>query len=69
MALVCQFSYSFDGQRFEVLGDTFNAQSGMWIGAKVGLFSIAPSGAMANGYADYDWFRLGPRITRIKEND
>jgi beta-xylosidase len=66
---LCQFSYSFDGQKFERLGDTFNAQSGLWIGAKVGLFSIGPSGAIASGYADYDWFRLGPRITRTEKND
>ena len=54
---VCRFSYSFDGKTFEVLGETFTAQPGMWIGAKVGLFSIGP--ANAQGYADYDWFRVG----------
>ena len=54
---VCRFSYSFDKKRFEVLGETFTAQPGMWIGAKVGLFSIGP--ANAQGYTDYDWFRVG----------
>ena len=51
---MCRFSYSFDGKRFEALGDSFKAQPGMWIGAKVGLFAIGSG----HGYADYDWFRL-----------
>jgi len=55
----CRFSYSIDGKQFETLGETFIAQPGMWIGAKVGLFSLGPG----HGYADYDWFRFGPRIT------
>ena len=55
---VCQFSYSLDGKRFELLGDKFKAQPGMWIGAKVGLFSLAPHGAETHGYADYEWFRF-----------
>jgi len=55
---VCQFSYSLDGEWFESLGDKFKAQPGMWIGAKVGLFALAPHGAPTHGYADYDWFRF-----------
>jgi len=55
---VCQFSYSLDGKRFESLGDKFKAQPGMWIGAKVGLFALAPHGAETHGYADYEWFRF-----------
>ena len=55
---ICEFSYSFDGKSFTVLGETFMAQPGMWIGAKVGLFSIASAGAANYGYADYDWFRV-----------
>jgi hypothetical protein len=55
---VCDFSYSTDGKRFESLGEKFVAQSGMWIGAKVGLFSLAPEDATVRGYADYDWLRI-----------
>ena len=55
---VCTFSYSLDGKRFESLGETFVAQPGMWIGAKVGLFALANAGATSTGYADYDWFRI-----------
>ena len=51
---VCEFSYSTDGKTFERLGDLFKAKSGVWIGAKVGLFSLGSG----EGYADYDWFRF-----------
>ena len=54
------FSYSIDGKRFEQVSDTRGPSPGVWIGAKVGLFS---SGS-GRGYADYDWLRFGPRITR-----
>lgn len=66
---ICAFSYSFDGKRFELLGDVFKAQPGMWIGAKVGLFSVAPPGATTPGHADFDWFRFSPQITRIEKSD
>ncbi len=50
----CRFSYSIDGKRFEPLGETFTAQPGMWIGAKVGLFALGSG----SGYADFDWVRI-----------
>lgn len=55
---ICVFSYSTDGKRFEQAGDVFVAKPGMWIGAKVGLFSLSPAGATKRGYADYGWFRF-----------
>ena len=55
---VCQFSYSFDGKRFERLGEEFKAQPGTWIGAKVGLFALGPRGAKVYSFADYDWVRF-----------
>jgi beta-xylosidase len=61
---ICEFSYSLDRRRFERLGETFRAQPGIWIGAKVGLFSLAPAGAIANGYAEYNWFRFDPQTSR-----
>jgi beta-xylosidase len=51
---VCEFSYSTDGKTFERLGDLFTAKPGVWIGAKVGLFTIGSG----QGHADYDWFRF-----------
>jgi beta-xylosidase len=55
---VCDFSYSLDGKRFERLGAEFRAQPGMWIGAKVGLFSLGPRGERIYGFGTYDWFRI-----------
>ena len=55
---ISAFSYSVDGKKFHGVPDIFKAEPGMWIGAKVGLFSIGP----ANGYAEYDWFRVTLRM-------
>ena len=53
----CSFYYSTDGKRFHNVGDTFIARQGKWIGAKVGLFSVAPYGKEC-GWVDADWFRI-----------
>lgn len=53
----CSFYYSTDGKRFHNVGDTFIARQGKWIGAKVGLFSVAPYGK-ERGWVDADWFRI-----------
>jgi beta-xylosidase len=55
-----QFSYSEDGQNFKPLGApvTIAAISGSWIGAKFGLFALAPSGSGKAGYADFDWIHM-----------
>ena len=39
-AVVCRFSYSLDGRRFQPLGPDFTGREGHWIGAKIGLFAI-----------------------------
>ena len=54
----CRFFYSLDGKQFEPLGETFTAQPGMWIGAKVGLFALADTSRGSYGYADFDWVRM-----------
>ena len=53
----CSFYYSTDGKRFHNVGDTFIARQGKWIGAKVGLFSVAPYGK-GRGWVDADWVRI-----------
>ena len=53
---VCNFSYSNDEKEFTSIGESFTAREGKWIGAKVGLFSIAKEKKQKTGYADYDWF-------------
>lgn len=54
----CRFSYSLDGRKFHTVGTPFTARQGKWIGAKVGLFSVAPHGG-ERGWMDADWFRIG----------
>jgi hypothetical protein len=56
--VLCTFAYSLDGREFAPLGSVFLAREGVWVGAKVGLFSSAPELSAATGYADVDWFRV-----------
>lgn len=53
-----QFSYSADGKIFTSIGEPFQATAGVWIGAKVGLFSLNSSIEKSAGYMDVDWFRM-----------
>jgi beta-xylosidase len=53
-----QFSYSLDDNEYIVVSRKFMAQEGVWIGAKVGLFSLNPNILQSNGYSDFDWFRM-----------
>lgn len=55
---LCQFSYSTDGISFTSAGETFQAEAGKWIGAKIGLFATRLTQTNDSGYADYDWFRI-----------
>jgi beta-xylosidase len=54
----CLFSYSTDGNNFIAMDDTFQAESGRWIGAKLGLFCTRTTQINDSGYADVDWFRV-----------
>ncbi|WPU92828.1 glycoside hydrolase 43 family protein [Mucilaginibacter sabulilitoris] len=56
----CDFSYSTDGQTFINAGETFQAEVGRWIGAKVGIFCTRDTQINDSGYADFDWFRVTP---------
>jgi beta-xylosidase len=53
-----QFFYSADGKIFVIIGLPFQATKGVWIGAKVGLFSLNSSIEKSEGYLDIDWFRM-----------
>ncbi|NOT73685.1 MAG: glycosyl hydrolase 43 family protein [Cyclobacteriaceae bacterium] len=55
---MCVFGYSLDGKKFVDFDDTFQAEPGKWIGAKVGLFCTQTTGSNDAGYADFDWFRI-----------
>ena len=54
----CHFSYSADGHSFAMLTETFTAQPGRWIGAKMGLFCRRKEKTNDGGFADIDWFRI-----------
>lgn len=71
----CSFSYSMDGEDFTLLGKSFNALEGKWIGAKIGLLCHKPNNLSSNasGYASFDWIsvarlhdRLPPKATLIE---
>lgn len=53
----CRFSYSLDGKKFIGSDHVFTARAGKWIGAKVGLFSVRPSGTDC-GWIDVDSFEI-----------
>ncbi len=55
---VCSFCYSLNGKIFEPIGKEFFAKKGMWVGARIGIFSTAEAGSKKTGYADFDWFRI-----------
>lgn len=55
---LCHFSYSTDGENFTNLGRAIQADAGVWIGAKVGVFCLNPNIQQSEGYADVDWFRV-----------
>lgn len=55
---LCTFSYSIDGQRYQPIGEPFQAVAGVWIGAKVGVFYVNPNITGSGGHADFRWFRV-----------
>lgn len=54
----CVFSYE-KAAGFEQAAETFQAQKGEWIGAKVGLYCLGTPDAVARGHADFEYFRFG----------
>lgn len=59
LVVVCHFSYSLDGKKFQELGQPFRAKEGKWIGAKVGMFCTRPAiRTNDGGWVDVDWFRI-----------
>lgn len=49
---ICRFSYSLDGKKYTAVPGQFKARAGKWIGAKVGFYSITPSGVNDRGWID-----------------
>ena len=51
------FSYSADGRTYSPIGSPFTAREGVWVGARLGLFTAPLAGTDA-GHTDIDWFRI-----------
>ena len=54
------FAFATSTGAWAALPRTFRAAEGGWLGAKVGLFAIAPAGTTNAGWAEFDWFRFTP---------
>lgn len=55
---VCSFGYSTDGEEFSLIGKSFTAREGRWIGAKVGFVALRDGVTNDAGTVDIDWFRV-----------
>lgn len=55
---ITTFSHAAKDARWIALAETFQAQPGIWIGAKVGLYCLCGNEAAGGGFADFDYFRF-----------
>jgi Beta xylosidase C-terminal Concanavalin A-like domain len=55
----CVFSFAGDGGIFTRVDNVFQARSGEWIGARLGLYCLNPNEGLC-GHADFDFFRFSP---------
>lgn len=57
--VMCDFSYSLDGKKYQSLGKPFQVKEGKWIGAKTGIFCTRPAIVINDGgWADVDWYHV-----------
>jgi beta-xylosidase len=56
----CTFEMATAAGPFAALRHTFHVGGGDWIGAKVGLFSLASGETTPAGHADFDYLRFSP---------
>jgi beta-xylosidase len=54
---LCIFSFALD-DNFTAISQTFTARKGVWIGAKVGLYSVKRLADEPAGHVDVDYFRF-----------
>jgi beta-xylosidase len=54
---VCVFSFAID-EEFEIIPESFLARKGIWVGAKVGLYSLKRLKQDLAGHVDVDYFRF-----------
>lgn len=55
---ICTFSYSLDGVAYTSFNTTYTADACTWVGAKVGLFAINELGDHAEGFTDFEYFKV-----------
>ncbi len=53
----CVFGFVEDGKATGI-SETFAARKGVWIGAKVGLYSLKPDDSIPSGHADFRYFQF-----------
>lgn len=53
----CRFGYSRDGRKYTFAKESFVAQPGRWVGAKVGMYAVTPA-PREKSWIDIDWFRV-----------
>jgi len=57
----CTFGFSADDDSdFTVVEKAFQTREGGWLGAKVGIFALAPQLTASAGQADFDYLRFSP---------
>jgi beta-xylosidase len=54
---LCEFKFSVNG-KWVAIPQTFAARKGVWIGAKLGLYSLKRFNMSQSGHADFDYFRF-----------
>ncbi len=55
---VCSFSHAGKDGGWIMLAETFQAQPGVWIGAKVGVYCASGNSGAGGGFGDFDYFRF-----------
>lgn len=65
---VCKFAYSIDGKEFKTIEESFQAEAGKWIGAKMGLYCMRQTQTNDSGYVDVDWFRVTKNEDAVYDN-
>lgn len=56
--MLFKMSYRVDNKEFKELGFTFVPSDHTWVGAKLGLFSVALDNEDNHGYADFEYFKV-----------
>ena len=58
---MCRCYLSRDGRYWELIGDSFHAVAGEWVGARVGFYATRDREPINDaGYLDIDWITLTP---------